>query len=157
MVKRFYKDKSFYYSDPEYSDYYVAKLVNFVMRRGKKTTAQKIVYEAIEKSADKLKMKPRDIIKTAVQNVAPVVEVRPKRVGGRIYQVPFEVNPDRQVTLAMRWLIEFAKSRKGVPMAEKLAAELIDAVNQQGNAMKKREGIHKTAAANRAYAHFARY
>ncbi len=157
MVRKIVKDKSFYYSDPMYSNYYIAKLVNFVMKWGKKQTARKIVYNALDIASKELKAKPDEIITNVLANVAPSVEVRAKRVGGAVYQVPFEVSPERQITLCYRWIVDLARSRKGLPMAKKLAKELIDGFNNIGEAVKKKESVHKTAAANRAFAHFARY
>jgi len=156
-MKKFYVDKSLYFSDPLYSDYYVAKLVNYVMRKGKKSKARKIVYKALDIVAEETKINQKDILRQAVANIAPVVEVRPKRIGGYVYQVPFEVGPERQLALSLRWLVSFAKAKKGKTMAERLAREISDAINMQGDCIKKKESIHKMAAANRAYAHFARY
>ncbi len=141
--------------DPVYNNTKVAKLINQVMRRGKKTIAQKIVYSAFDIIKTKTKKEPVEVFETALSNAAPLVEVRSRRIGGATYQVPREVRGERQITLAMRWLIQAAKKKKGKPMKEHLAAELIDASKNTGEAVRKKEGIHKVAEANRAFAHFA--
>jgi small subunit ribosomal protein S7 len=125
------------------------------MRRGKKSLARKIVYQAFEIIKEKTKEDPLEIFEQAIKNASPLLEVRSRRVGGATYQVPREVRPERKLSLAMRWLIEAAKSKKGKPMEEKLAQELILASKNEGGAVKKKENIHKIAEANRAFAHFA--
>jgi small subunit ribosomal protein S7 len=139
-----------------YQSELVAKLINQVMRKGKKTIASKIVYRAFELAKEKIKKEPLEILETALNNAAPLLEVRPKRVGGATYQVPVEVKGDRKITLAMRWIIGAAKSKKGKPMADKLAEELTLAYNNDGTAVKKKLDTHRMAEANRAFAHFAR-
>lgn len=142
--------------DPVYNSEKVAKLINTVMEGGKKTTAQKVVYGAF----DLLKGKdeagnPLEIFETALQNVGPTVEVRSRRVGGANYQVPREVRPERRLALALRWIIASARSTKGKPMAIKLADEIKKAANNEGEAIKKRDTVHKMAEANKVFAHFA--
>ncbi|OGV72261.1 MAG: 30S ribosomal protein S7 [Lentisphaerae bacterium RIFOXYB12_FULL_65_16] len=133
----------------------VARMINTVMERGKKSTAQGIVYGAL----DQIKQRKKDVdalevFLQALENAKPRVEVKSRRVGGATYQVPVEVSPDRQVAVAMRWIRDFARGRKGKPMEESLAAELLDAYDNTGNAIKKRDDTHKMAAANKAFAHY---
>ncbi|MBI4359308.1 MAG: 30S ribosomal protein S7 [Candidatus Nealsonbacteria bacterium] len=142
--------------DLVYNSELVAKLINQVMRCGKKTMAVKIVYRAFDMIKEKTKKEPLEVFETALTNAAPLLEVRPKRVGGATYQVPVEVKGDRKVALAMRWIIQAAKTKKGKPMREKLAEELILAFNNDGSAVKKKLDTHRMAEANRAFAHFAR-
>ncbi len=142
--------------DPIYNDALVAKFINHIMKRGKKTIAQKIVYKAFELVKEKTKKEPVEVFNLALKNVGPLLEVKPKRIGGAIYQVPTEVGEVRRRTLAMRWIINAAQSKKGKPMKIKLAEELIDALNNQGAAVEKRKNIHRMAEANRTFAHFAR-
>lgn len=140
--------------DPVYNSTLVQKLINMVMWEGKKTIAEKIVYSALEIASQKLGREPLEVLRKAVENARPLLEVRPRRVGGATYQVPMEVKPERGNTLALRWMRDFARRRRGKPMKEKLAEELIDAYKGQGLAVKKREETHKMAEANRAFAHF---
>lgn len=141
--------------DPVYDNVQVSKFINHVMREGKKSLARKIVYGAFDIVKEKTKKEALEIFEKAVANSAPSLEVRPRRIGGATYQVPIEVKGDRRSSLAMRWIIEAAKSRKGKPMRDKLAQELIDASKNTGAAVKKKENIHRLAEANRAFAHFA--
>ncbi|XOB41582.1 MAG: 30S ribosomal protein S7 [Candidatus Nealsonbacteria bacterium] len=141
--------------DPVYNNVIVAKFINQVMRRGKKTIARKIVYRAFDIIKTKTKKEPLEVFDLAFKNASPLLEVKPKRVGGATYQVPREVKGERRLTLAMRWIIQAAKSKKGKPMREKLAEELIAAANNTGAAVKKKENTHRMAEANRAFAHFA--
>ena len=141
--------------DPVYSNVLVAKLINQVMRKGKKSMARKIVYGAFDIVKAKTKKEPLEVFELAFKNASPLLEVKSKRVGGATYQVPKEVKGERRLTLAMRWIIQAAKSRKGKPMREKLAEELIEAANNTGAAVKKKENTHRMAEANRAFAHFA--
>jgi len=141
--------------DPVYNNVTVAKFINYIMKRGKKTTARKILYRAFDIMKEKTKQDPLEVFEKALQNAAPIVEVRSKRVGGATYQVPTEVRGERKMMLAMRWILEAARAKKGKPMAEKLAAELMDAAKNDGAAVKKRENTHRMAEANRAFAHFA--
>lgn len=135
----------------------VERLINYVMLRGQKETARKIVYAAFEeiKKANKDAVEPQEVFMTALRNAGPLMEVRSRRVGGANYQVPREVRPERRVALALRWIIAAARNQKGVPMHKALAQELILAAKEEGNAVKKREDVHKMAEANRAFAHFA--
>lgn len=141
--------------DPKFNSPLVSRLVNIVMRRGKRSTAQRIVYGAFDEIAAKNPTaNPLDILQRAVDNAKPRLEVKPRRVGGATYQVPLEVPPDRQVSLAMRWIVNFADARKGQPMVKALAAEILDAYQGQGSAIRKRDDVHKMAQANKAFAHF---
>jgi len=142
-------------ADPVYNSVVVERLVNQIMRKGKKTIARKIVYGAFDIIKEKTKKEPHEIFDLAVKNTAPLLEVKPKRVGGATYQVPREVKGDRRLALSMRWLISGAKGRKGKAMKEKISAEIIDASNNAGWAVKKREDTHRMAEANRAFAHFS--
>lgn len=141
--------------DTKYQSVVIGKFINYVMERGKKTVAQKIVYGAFAAIEKETKRDPLEVFDEAIKNVAPMVEVKGKRVGGANYQVPMEVRGDRRLALAFRWIIGAAKAKKGRPMAEKLAAELIAAASNQGDAVRKREDVQKMAEANRAFAHFA--
>ncbi len=141
--------------DPKFSSVAIAKLINYVMERGKKTTAQAVIYNCFAIISEKTKQDPMAIFDKAMKNVTPILEVRSRRVGGANYQVPVEVRGDRKLTLAYRWLLIAARDRKGKPMAEKLADELIVASKNEGTAIKKREDVHRMAEANRAFAHFA--
>ena len=142
--------------DLKYKSERVSKFINCVMLDGKKNTARKVVYDAFEIIKEKSKVEnPVEVFETALQNVSPNMEVRSRRVGGADYQVPREVRPERKQALAFRWLIDAAFSKKGRPMAEKLADELIMAAKNEGEAVKKRENTHKMAEANKAFAHFA--
>ncbi len=141
--------------DPLYNDLVVAKFINYIMKDGKKSIAEKILYGSLDIIKDKLKTDaPLDIFKKALDNVGPILEVKSKRIGGATYQVPLEVSRDRKVALAMRWILLYSRSRKGKTMATKLAAELIAASNKEGSSIKKREDTHKMAEANKAFAHF---
>ena len=142
--------------DGVYNDVVVAGFVNKVMKGGKKTIAQKIVYGAFNIIKEKTKKDPLEIFKLAIENASPALEVKPKRIGGATYQVPMEVRGERKLALATKWILDGARSKKGKPMAEKLAQELIDCVNNQGNAIKKKADTHRMAEANKAFAHFAR-
>ena len=141
--------------DPLYDSPIVAKFINQIMRRGKKTIARKIVYQTFEIIKEKTKKDPLEVFDLALKNASPLLEVKARRVGGATYQVPVEVKGDRKMTLAMRWIIQGAKSKKGKPMRERLAAELIDAANDTGWAIKKKSDTYRMAEANRAFAHFA--
>ncbi len=141
--------------DAKFNSTLVTRLVNTVMERGKKTVAQRIVYGAFDQIALKNPAtNPLDILQRAVDNAKPRLEVKARRVGGATYQVPLEVPTDRQLALALRWLVDFADNRKGIPMKEALAAEIIEAYQGQGNAIRKRDEVHKMAQANKAFAHF---
>ena len=140
--------------DPKFGSRLVAKFVNIMMIRGKKSTAERIMYDALSAVEDKSKQEALKMFKTAIDNVKPAVEVKSRRVGGSTYQVPVEVRPDRRTSLAMRWVIGAARRRPERSMAEKLAGELLDAANNRGSAVKKREDTHKMAEANKAFAHY---
>lgn len=134
----------------------VTKFINYIMERGKKDIAEKIVYSAIEKVAKETNSKPLDCLEKVMKNVGPLLEIKAKRIGGANYQVPIEVGAVRKETLALRWIIDAAKKRKGAPMSQKLATEMMDAYNGIGAAIKKKEDTHRMAEANKAFAHFAR-
>jgi small subunit ribosomal protein S7 len=140
--------------DPKYGSRLVAKFVNIMMIRGKKSTAERIMYDALATLEDRAKQDALKMFKTAIDNVKPAVEVKSRRVGGSTYQVPVEVRPDRRTSLAMRWVIGAARRRPERSMSEKLSAELQDAANNRGTAVKKREDTHKMAEANKAFAHY---
>ncbi len=140
--------------DPKYNSELVARLINKVMRDGKKSLAQRLVYEAFEIVEERLNKPALEVFERAVKNATPLVEVRPRRVGGATYQVPIEVRPERQISLALRWLVQAARARSGRGFAQKLANELMDAYNNTGGAVKKKEDTHRMAEANKAYSHF---
>ncbi|MBO8169384.1 MAG: 30S ribosomal protein S7 [Thermoanaerobacteraceae bacterium] len=140
--------------DPIYNSEKVTKLINQIMLDGKKSIAEKIVYGAMDIIKEKTGQDPMEVFEQALKNVMPVLEVKARRVGGANYQVPVEVRPDRRQTLAIRWLVQYARARGGKGMDEKLAAELMDAANNTGGAVKKKEDTHKMAEANKAFAHY---
>ncbi len=154
MPRRYRPPKRKIEPDVRYNSETVARLINKVMRKGKKSLAARIVYEALATVEERMKRPPLEVLDEAIRNVSPVLEVKPRRVGGATYQIPVEVPPDRQVSLAMRWLLAAARSRPGKSMAEKLANELMDAARGTGAAIKKREDTHRMAEANRAFAHY---
>lgn len=143
-------------ADVRHSSPQVQLFINKVMLSGKKAIAEKIVYGSMEVAAERLGRQPLEVFETALRNVAPTVEVKPKRVGGATYQVPVEIKGDRRYALAMRWIIQSARSRQGRPMVERLTAELIDAFNNTGASVRRREETHRMAEANRAFSHYAR-
>ena len=141
--------------DPVYGDLVVAKFINNLMKKGKKSLAEKIFYQSIEKIKKQGKVDNGiELFKKALENAAPVLEVKSKRIGGATYQVPIEISESRRMALGMRWIIMYAKSRKGQTMADRLSAELLAAANNDGSAVKKKEDTHKMAEANKAFAHF---
>ncbi len=140
--------------DPKYRDTLIAKFINGIMRVGKKSVAERIFYRSLDIIKERTQSDPLKIFRQAMDNVRPLIEVRPRRVGGATYQVPVEVRPSRKIALAIRWIIGFAKQRSEKTMEEKLAGELIDAANNRGAAIKKREDTHKMAEANKAFAHY---
>lgn len=142
--------------DIRYNDIDVAKFINYIMKDGKKTVAQRVVYSAFDIIKDKTKQDPRHVFNKALKNVAPLLEVRGKRVGGANYQVPHQVRGERRFVLAYRWIIAAAAARTGKPMGEKLAEELMAAFRNEGTAIKKRDDVHRQAESNKAFAHFAR-
>ncbi len=140
--------------DHYYNSTLISKFINTILKKGKKSLAENIVYRAMERVKQKSKEDPLKMFEKAVENVRPVLETKSRRVGGATYQVPVEVLLNRSISLAVRWLIRFARDRAGKSMEEKLSAEIIDAVNNRGGAVKKREDIHKMAESNRAFAHY---
>lgn len=140
--------------DPVYGSELVQRLINKVMKNGKKSLAERIVYAAFDQVKRRTGREPVEVLEQALKNVMPVLEVRPRRVGGATYQVPLEVRPERRVSLGLRWIVEYARERKDRTMAERLAAELLDASNGQGGAVKRREDTHRMAEANKAFAHY---
>lgn len=155
MARRHRADKREMVADPKYNDKVVSHLINQVMRNGKKSTAVDIVYNTLAILKEKAKNdNPLEVLYKAIDNAKPRVEVKSRRVGGATYQVPVEVSPNRQMALALRWIIGYALARKGVPMKRALALELLDAFQEQGNAIKKRDDTHKMAQANKAFAHY---
>jgi small subunit ribosomal protein S7 len=141
--------------DPKFGSVKIAKFINYIMRRGKKATAQKIVYNSFRLISDKTKSDPMEIFEKAIKNVAPSLEVKGRRIGGANYQIPVVVSSERKLILAFRWIIESAKTKHGKPMTERLANEILAASKGEGDAIKKREDTHRMAEANRAFAHFA--
>jgi len=141
--------------DAKHNSVLVSKLISKVMRAGKKTIAEKIVYGALDQASSKLKKPVLEVLESAIDNAGPKVELRSRRIGGANYQVPYEVSPERRTTLAVRWIILAAQGVKGKPMQQKLAEEIINAVNNTGNAVKKKLDTHRMADANKAFAHFA--
>ena len=152
--KRVYK--KFYEPDAIHSRVELGRFINYVMKDGKKSTAERVVYGALEKIKAQTKEDPMIVFDKAIENASPLLEVASKRVGGANYQVPREVRPERRFILALRWIIGAARSKKGKPMADKLAEELIAASKNEGSAIKKKQDTHRMAEANRAFAHFAR-
>jgi small subunit ribosomal protein S7 len=155
MPRNYKSTEVFLKPDPRYGSLLASKIINKLMWQGKKSTAQRLLYDAVEMVAKKVDKEPVEIIDTAIDNIRPRVEVRSKRVGGATYQVPHEVSRKRQQTLAIRWLVDMARAKRGKPMARRLADELFDAFNNQGAAVTKKENTHKMAEANSAYSHFA--
>lgn len=155
MSRRRQADKRPLIEDGKFHSVLVTRLVNTVMYSGKKSIAQRIVYSAFDQIVEKNpQSNPLEILQRAVDNAKPRLEVKPRRVGGATYQVPVEVTSDRQAALALRWIVDFADARKGQPMKEALAAEILEAYQGQGNAIRKRDEVHKMAQANKAFAHF---
>jgi len=152
--KRVYK--KYYQPDIKHERIDLQRFINYVMRDGKKSIAEKIVYDALDKVKEFAKDEPLKVFEKAVENASPLLEVKSRRVGGANYQVPHEVRPERRFILAIRWIIGAARSKKGKPMAEKLAEEIIAASKNEGAAIKKKQDMHRMAEANRAFAHFAR-
>jgi small subunit ribosomal protein S7 len=140
--------------DPKYGDELVTKFMNIVMHDGKKAVAESIVYGALEIVLERTREEPLEIFHRALENCQPMVEVKSRRVGGATYQVPVEVRAERRMALAMRWMVSFARNRPGRSMREKLANELIEAAHNRGNAVKKRDDVHRMAEANKAFAHY---
>ena len=154
-MRRAYK-KHIILPDAVYNDLVVAQVINKVMKDGKKTVAQKIVYDAFNMIKEKTQKEPLVVFNQAIENVSPLLEVKPKRVGGATYQVPMEVRLERKLDLSIKWILDAARAKKGKGMAVKLCEELLAASNNEGNAMKKKADTHRMAEANKAFAHFAR-
>ncbi len=154
MSRRNRPEKRAVVPDPRYSNELVAHLINGVMLSGKKSTAEGIVYGAMEVLETRTKKPALEALEQAIRNATPMIEVRPRRVGGATYQVPMEIPENRRLALALRWLIQYARKRPGKSMVDRLSGELLDAFNNQGNTIKKREDTHKMADANRAFAHY---
>jgi small subunit ribosomal protein S7 len=140
--------------DAKFNSILVQVMINKVMKDGKKSTAERIVYGAMDLIAQRTKEEPRQVFEQGLRNAMPVLEVRPRRVGGATYQIPLEVRPARQTSLAMRWVLGAARGRSGRPMSDRLATELIDAYREQGTAIKKRDDTHRMAEANKAFVHY---
>ena len=141
-------------ADPKYGSKVVTKVINQVMLDGKRSIAQKVVYNAMELAGNKLSAEPMDVFTKALENIKPVLEVKARRVGGSTYQVPMEIRPERRQTLAIRWLVLYARQRSERGMAKRLAGELVDAYNNAGGAFKKKEDVHRMAEANKAFASY---
>lgn len=154
MSRRHRAEKRVVHPDPKFGDVTVSKFMNYVMVDGKKPAAEKIVYGALGRIEEKLRRPPIELFKEALDNVTPAIEVRSRRVGGATYQVPVEVRPDRKKALAMRWIIAAARARNETTMVERLSGEIMDAAQNRGAAVKKREDTHRMAEANRAFSHY---
>jgi small subunit ribosomal protein S7 len=154
MPRRNRPDKRRIAPDPIYNSEAVAKFVNILMRAGKRSVAEGIVYDALTRASRQAKKEPLEVFDLAIRNATPQLEVKPRRVGGATYQVPIEIRPERRLALARRWLIRFARQRSGKSMAEKLAFELLDASNGVGAAVKRKEETHRMAESNKAFSHF---
>ena len=154
MPRRKYKKRSAITPDPVYNSRLVARFINSIMYSGKKSLAERIFYDALEIIEKRTKEEPIAVFEKAIQNVMPTLEVKSRRIGGATYQVPIEVRPERKYALAMRWIISFARSRKGKPFSERLAFELMDAAQGQGAAVKRKEDTHRMAESNRAFSQF---
>ena len=156
MAKKFTASSQQLQADPNYNNKLVSKFINCLMLAGKKRTAQRVFYDAMDIIGNKVKdASPVEVFENAINNTKPMIEVRSKRVGGASYQVPMQVSPKRQQSLAFRWILQSARGKEGKPMSQRLANELMDAYNEQGGAMTTRENIHRMAEANKAFAHFA--
>ncbi len=154
MSRRRRADKRVVHPDPKFGDKTLSKFMNYVMIDGKKSAAEKIVYGALDRVEEKLRRPPVDLFKEALDNVTPAIEVRSRRVGGATYQVPVEVRSDRKLALAMRWIISAARARNETTMVDRLSNEIMDAAQNRGAAVKKREDTHRMAEANRAFSHY---
>jgi small subunit ribosomal protein S7 len=154
MARRAKPDKRPTLPDTRYANTYIQEFIHRIMRRGKKSVAQRLMYDSLDIISERTGKNPVETFETAMKNVGPIMEVRPRRVGGATYQVPMEVPSSRRATLAMRWIIDAAKVRAGKSFSEKLAGEFLDASNNQGSAVRKREESHKMAEANRAFSHY---
>jgi len=153
-MRRRRADKRQVVPDPKYKSPVVSRFVNILMKEGKKSKAERIVYKCFDILAEKTGKPPLEAFQKALDNVRPLLEIKPRRIGGATYQVPVEVKSERGISIAMRWIRNFARNKKGKPMESKLADEMLDAYNGQGSAIKKREDTHKMAEANKAFAHY---
>ena len=140
--------------DPVYQSEAIAKFVNVVMSKGKRSTAEKVVYDALSRASRQAKKEPLEVFESALRNATPLLEVKPRRVGGATYQVPVEIRPERRLALARRWIVRFARLRGGKSMSEKLAFEILDASQNTGGAVKRKEETHRMAESNKAFSHF---
>ncbi|MDQ6719288.1 MAG: 30S ribosomal protein S7 [Candidatus Dormibacteraeota bacterium] len=140
--------------DPVYQSEAIAKFVNVVMSKGKRSTAEKVVYDALTRAGKQAKKEPLEVFESALRNATPLLEVKPRRVGGATYQVPVEIRPERRLALARRWIVRFARQRGGKSMSEKLAFEILDASQNTGGAVKRKEETHRMAESNKAFSHF---
>ena len=154
MPRRYKPPKRAVTPDPVYNSEAVAKFVNIVMHDGKRAVAERVMYDALRRAGRTARKEPLDVFEQALRNVTPLLEVKPRRVGGATYQVPIEIRPDRRLALARRWLVRFARQRNGRSMAEKLAHELVDAANNGGGAVRRKEETHRMAESNKAFSHF---
>ena len=154
MARRRRAEKREVIPDPKYHNVELSHFINYIMLNGKKTVAQRIVYDALELASREVRRPELEVFEQAIRNATPMVEVRSRRVGGATYQVPAEVRPERRLALAMRWIVNSARARQGRPMAERLAQELLEASRGQGAAVKRREDLYRMAEANRAFAHY---
>ena len=155
MSRRHKSIKRYSAPDPKYNSELVAKVIRTIMKGGKKTTAERIVYVAIDELGEKTGEDALQVLDTAINNMKPKVEVKSRRVGGTTYQVPVEIRPARQLAMALRWMLQYASGRRGTPMPKAVAAELLDAYKGEGNVIKKRDDTHRMAQANKAFAHYA--
>jgi len=154
MPRRYKPPKRPVTPDPVYNSEAVAKFVNIVMHDGKRAVAERVMYEALRRAGRQSRKEPVEVFEQALRNATPLLEVKPRRVGGATYQVPIEIRPERRLALARRWLVRFARQRNGRSMSEKLAGELVDAANNTGGAVKRKEETHRMAESNKAFSHF---
>lgn len=157
MSRKKYVKKRNILPDPRYKSVLVARFINKILSRGKKELSRRIVYKAFDKISEKTKKDPLVVFEKAISNASPMLEVKSRRIGGANYQIPFKVEGDRKSALAMRWIIDASRGKKGKSMDKKLADEIIEAYNETGSAIKKKEDTHRMAEANRAFAHYARF
>jgi small subunit ribosomal protein S7 len=154
MPRRYKPPKRAVTPDPVYNSEALAKFVNIVMKDGKRAVAERVMYDALRRAGRQARKEPIEVFEQALRNATPLLEVKPRRVGGATYQVPIEIRPDRRLALARRWLVRFARQRNGRSMAEKLAHELVDASNNTGGAVRRKEETHRMAESNKAFSHF---
>ena len=154
MPRRYKPPKRPVTPDPVYNSEAIAKFVNIVMHDGKRAVAERVMYDALRRAARTSRKEPVEVFEQALRNVTPLLEVKPRRVGGATYQVPIEIRPERRSALARRWLVRFARGRNGRSMAEKLAQEIVDAANNTGGAVRRKEETHRMAESNKAFSHF---